>query len=447
MAPASDFLENESIESAGATVESLANLALHNGSCKDPGAMVTELSNGLPVKKLGSCADGAEVSSGYVPYGITMVERKPPCIMGMGTANPPHLYRMEDFSALVKMANFNCPPEAASFVERICKLSGIKQKYTAVTANFIHDNFPNIYKFGEPSLDDRFALFATEGMRMAERAATEALQDWGGKRGDITHLITYSSTGMLSPAIDLRLQQSLGLASTVKHHSVSFLGCHAGVIGLRTAAEIALADARHRVLVVCVEVASVQAQNIDPGLTRLNNIVTLTIFGDGAGAMVVGQPGDEVRSMTGRPWFEIHRCRSKIVPESSNCITVNLTQHGLDANLEKDLPKKVGVNTGPFVDGLLEGFGLEYGSVNWAAHPGGKPILDMVEKCCGLAPDQLQISRSVLENKGNMGPASVVFVLEEIRKQGKNLNRDWTIALGFGPGISLEGVLLRNIYH
>jgi predicted naringenin-chalcone synthase len=53
----------------------------------------------------------------------------------------------------------------------------------------------------------------------------------------------------------------------------------------------------------------------------------------------------------------------------------------------------------------------------------------------------------VLENKGNMGSASIMFVLEQFRKQARIPGRDWTVALGFGPGISIEGVLLRNIYH
>ncbi|KAG0585805.1 hypothetical protein KC19_2G040600 [Ceratodon purpureus] len=323
------------------------------------------------------------------------------------------------------------------------KISGIKEKHTAVTAPIIHDKYPNIFTFGEPSLDDRFALFADEGMRIAEEAATKALHEWGGDRSRITHLITYSATGILTPTIDFRLHKALGLSLSVKHHSVSFLGCHAGVIGLRTATEICQADPSHRVLIVCTELSSVQVQNVDPAFTRLNNIVTMTIFGDGAGAMVVGQPLPKTET----PIYEIHTCKSMIVPNTEKSITVMVTQHGLDANLEKDVPKVVGTNTGPFVTSLLEGFGLDYWSVGWAAHPGGKPILDSIEKNCGLLPDQLRVSRSVLENKGNMGSASIMFVLEQFRRQARIPGRDWTVALGFGPGISMEGVLLRNIYQ
>ena len=158
------------------------------------------------------------------------------------------------------------------------KISGISQKHTAVTAQQIHDLHPNIYNFGEPSLDDRLALFADEGMKIAEEAAVQALAEWGGERSAITHLITYSATGFLSPTIDFRLHKALGLAPTCKHHSVSFLGCHAGVIGLRTATEISLADPSHRVLIVCTELSSVQV-TLNPqtrsNFTRAASIIDL----------------------------------------------------------------------------------------------------------------------------------------------------------------------------
>lgn len=274
------------------------------------------------------------------------------------------------------------------------KISGIKKKYTAVTADFIHDNYPNIYTFGAPSLYDRCKLFAGEGMRIAEVAATKALEQWGGNRADITHLLTYSTTGFLKPHIDARLMKLLDLPKTVKHQAISFLGCHSGMVGLRTAAEIALADPKHRVLVVCVEINSVQAQNIDPGFTRLNNVVTLTIFGDGASAVVVGQPKDAGQGENA-PLFELHGFKSMVIPDSVMSITSAITEAGLEANLEKDVPKLVGAHSGPFVNELLEPFNLDYDSVGWAIHPGGKPILDAIEKKCGLLPDQLQCSRSV----------------------------------------------------
>jgi hypothetical protein len=81
--------------------------------------------------------------------------------------------------------------------------------------------------------------------------------------------------------IDLRLIKMLGLSPSTKHFFVSYMGCHAGLIGLRTAAEIALSDPSHRVLVVCPEVNSVNAQSPEPK-NPINNIIVDVIFGDGA---------------------------------------------------------------------------------------------------------------------------------------------------------------------
>lgn len=57
------------------------------------------------------------------------------------------------------------------------------------------------------------------------------------------------------------------------------------------------------------------------------------------------------------------------------------------------------------------------------------------------------MSRFVLENKGNMSFVSVFFVLDEFRKKGRVVGRDWMVVLGFGFGIFIEGVLFCNIYY
>ena len=80
--------------------------------------------------------------------------------------------------------------------------------------------------------------------------------------------------------LDLRLIKSLGLPQFTKHMFVSYMGCHAGLIGLRTAAEIACADPKNRVLVISSEVNSVNAQAPDPA-HPVNNIIVDIIFGDG----------------------------------------------------------------------------------------------------------------------------------------------------------------------
>lgn len=94
-----------------------------NGSSTN-GASCTN-GNGRHSEMAAAARKSASSGSTYVPYGVRMVERRAPGILGIGTAHPPHEYKMEDFAKLMALEKFNIPPEAASFVERICKSMGI----------------------------------------------------------------------------------------------------------------------------------------------------------------------------------------------------------------------------------------------------------------------------------------------------------------------------------
>ena len=50
----------------------------------------------------------------------------------------------------------------------------------------------------------------------------------------------------------------------------------------------------------------------------------------------------------------------------------------------------------------------------WAVHPGGRTVLDAVEKGLELREDSLRPSRDVLAQFGNMSSATVMFVLQSI---------------------------------
>jgi alpha-pyrone synthase len=55
----------------------------------------------------------------------------------------------------------------------------------------------------------------------------------------------------------------------------------------------------------------------------------------------------------------------------------------------------------------------------WAVHPGGRSILDAVEKGLELPVDALAASREVLSCFGNMSSATVMFVLQRIMQQAQ----------------------------
>ena len=71
-----------------------------------------------------------------------------------------------------------------------------------------------------------------------------------------------------------------------------------------------------------------------------------------------------------------------------------------------------------------------------AGHPGGKSILDAVERGLDLPDDALAHSRAVLAEFGNMSSATVLFVLQRVLEDRPGSG----VALAFGPGLAMEGL-------
>jgi predicted naringenin-chalcone synthase len=77
---------------------------------------------------------------------------------------------------------------------------------------------------------------------------------------------------------------------------------------------------------------------------------------------------------------------------------------------------------------------------HWCIHPGGKKILEAVQKTLSLNNDNLQASYDVLKNYGNMSSPSILFIL---KKTGSSLlhnhnRKEHIFCAAFGPGLTME---------
>jgi predicted naringenin-chalcone synthase len=95
----------------------------------------------------------------------------------------------------------------------------------------------------------------------------------------------------------------------------------------------------------------------------------------------------------------------------------------------------------PWLEGWLAENGLRMSEVaSWAVHPGGPRIVDAVEKALGLDASDTVDSRSILTEYGNMSSATILFVIDRLRR--KKAPRP-CVAIGFGPGLAAEAALFR----
>jgi predicted naringenin-chalcone synthase len=122
----------------------------------------------------------------------------------------------------------------------------------------------------------------------------------------------------------------------------------------------------------------------------------------------------------------------------------SIGDHGFDIALSSYVPKILGANIGGVVDGLLADAGRSRGEINaWAVHPGGKSILDQIERSLALQPEQLAPSRRVLRDFGNMSSATILFVLRDLLADPDGGGQR-ICSMAFGPGLTVELALLTQ---
>ncbi|VFQ72406.1 unnamed protein product [Cuscuta campestris] len=285
----------------------------------------------------------------------------------------------------------------------------IKKRYMHITEEILKEN-ANMCAYMAPSLDARQKMVAEEVPKLGKEAAQKAIKEWGQPKSKITHLI--------------------------------------GAPVLRLAKDISENNKGSRTLVVCSEM--ILSTFHGPDETHFDNLVGQSLFGDGASAVIIGAgPIPE----TERPLFELVSAAQTLLPDSFGAIEGHLREVGLTFHLQKNVPSIISENIGQILKDAFGPLGItDWNSIFWIAHPGGPSILDRVEVQLGLKPKKLQATRRVLSEYGNMSSASVLFILDLMRKAsvenglsttGEGL--EWGVLFGFGPGLTVETLVLHSI--
>ena len=305
---------------------------------------------------------------------------------------------------------------------------------------------PEITDRAAPSLGARQGIAADAAHSLAAAAASRAIAAWGRPAAAVTHLVVCTNAGVHEPGADLRLAGLLGLPPAVRRTLLYLHGCSAGAAAFPLAKNLAENDDRARVLVVCAEAVVIGFGA--PDEANPEGLVVNSLFGDGAGAVIVG---DGPVAAIERPIFRMVSSSQATLPGTEPAVWVRLGERGLGYNLSAELPALVrsGIEkcladaVAPL--GLAAAGGGGWNSLFWAMHPGGHAILDSYEAALGLEPEKLAASRRVLGEYGNMLGATIIFVLDEVRRrrQGGDVACEWGVMLALGPGLTVETMVLQ----
>ncbi|KAM0935207.1 putative chalcone/stilbene synthase, polyketide synthase, type III, thiolase [Dioscorea sansibarensis] len=327
------------------------------------------------------------------------------------------------------------------------KTTTVKTRYVVMTDEILKQ-YPELASDGVPTIKQRLEISNKAVTEMAVDASNACILKWGRPASAITHLVYVSSSEARFPGGDLHLAQALSLSPDVRRTSLYFMGCSGGVAGLRAAKDIAENIPGSRVLLATSETTVVGYR--PPSHDRPYDLVGVALFGDGAGAVIVG--ADPVVGLE-NPLFELLGTRQCFLPGTEKTIDGRLTENGINFKLGRELPQIIEDNLEEFCEKLVGGIDqdirVKYEEMFWAVHPGGPAILDRVEKRLGLSPEKLAASRRALRDYGNASSNTIVYVLEymveESKKEEKKKEGELGFMLAFGPGVTFEGILARNL--
>lgn len=287
-----------------------------------------------------------------------------------------------------------------------------------------------------PTTRERMEKFEEHSLTLALQSCEAALAESKQNVAEITHLITVSCSGFFAPGFDVGLIQTLGLSPDTARTHIGFMGCHGSFNALRVAQAYIDADPHAVVLICSVELCSLHHHY---GWST-EKVIANALFSDGSAAVVCRRAAEVPTPDHGT--LRMIRSGSHIVPRTTGAMSWRIGDHGFEMTLSQKVPALIEQNLKSWMTGFLAREGLSIESVSgWAIHPGGPRILDACLMALSLPANAVDASRRILAQYGNMSSATVLFLIDEIRQQQIN---GPIVALGFGPGLTIEAMLMHS---
>ncbi len=346
---------------------------------------------------------------------------------GIGSATPVNRFtKAECLQAFQASAWFERLDTRAHFIARtvLQRDNGIEARRLAV------DSVAAVFEIEPNTLARRFLTHAPV---LAAQAAERALTQSGLIASDIGAVIVSTCTGYLCPGLSGHVVERLGLRADVQAFDLVGQGCAAALPNFQLGHALLASQACEHVLSVCVEVSSAAMYlDNDPGV-----LISACLFGDGAGAAVLSRtlaPG--ARRVK---WID---SASLINPDERDALKFEQRDGMLRNILTRTVPTLAADYAQRVLATVLGRTGLSQADLStWIMHAGGRDVLLALERRLELDADDLQYSRAMLREYGNLSSAFVYFVLQAALAD--NARGGWWWLSSFGAGFSCHGALLQ----
>lgn len=317
----------------------------------------------------------------------------------------------------------------AKLLQRVARLTGIERRHlAALDYQFDGGDGDSLYRRPDrqphgPGMGARTEAFHKASGPLVTRALA-ALPPESLAR--VESLVTVSCTHASAPGLEMPILTNTPVPPTVDRWNLGFMGCSAGLAAVRLIHQTAALE-RHALIVAC-ELSSLHFQYTD----HIDQMTANLLFADGAAAMILSPEPSRLRVVGAR-------CMG--LPQAAQQMIWFAGDYGLQLELSQDLPDTLAAHLPEAVTEFLAGYGLSAHEVDhWLVHPGGPQVLEAVEKSLALPKDALALSWSVFKGYGNMSSPTIFFIMKELMATTATGH---VVAMAFGPGLTIELVLLR----
>ncbi len=363
----------------------------------------------------------------------------------------PATYYEQEFASELMQKNVSDRAAVKRVIRGVYNNTGIRKRHSVIN-DFNGSADPALFfdpdgmKVTAPDTHRRNDIYSREARKLFVDLAGKLISRTPDfTREDITHVITVSCTGFFAPGPDYYVVRELGLHGSTQRYHIGFMGCYAAFQGLKMADSFCRSDPEAVVLVLCVELCTLNLQFSDD----TDSIISASVFGDGgAGALVSARKpaavADQNGSGTQKP-FQIRSFHSDLTSEGESDMAWTIGNEGFRMRLSTYVPEIIRKNIKPSLDNILSQAGVEQKDITrWAVHPGGRAILDKVQQALGISDEAMAASRHVLSEYGNMSSATVLFVLKRLAEEPGDGRSHTIFSMAFGPGLTLETGLFQT---
>ena len=269
----------------------------------------------------------------------------------------------------------------------------------------------------------------TETTTELARAAAETALGMSGVAPEKLDMIICAtvSADNAAPSLACSLQATIGAKCPAMDINAA---CSGFIYSLDTAAGFFARGAKH-ILVVGAERLS--------GLLNWDDRSTAVIFGDGAGAMVLGE-GDSYIA-------------SKLFAHGNSAVLNIPSGGGSSPYYQNETPDSYvhmnGQETYKFavnamctdIPEVLESAGLTLDDVAWfVPHQANARIIDVSAKRLGIDPERCMKN---IDRVGNTSAASIPILADELCRSGKLRDGDYIVMCSFGAGLTSAACVIR----